>query len=131
MTHLFYVRFSGDEQGTASERLLKDLVKQDYNNSVCTEAAVQGIYNKINKACKVLAEKFPRHKAVSVRLHRQGYDYMIMLDRKNGGCNCGNCGLLYFRILSAYYMHADETLWSIADDRACCDLSDELQVYNI
>lgn len=133
MTHLFYVRFSGDEQGTVLERKLKEIVRQDYNNSVCTEAAVQGIYRKLCEDCKDLSETKQNCKPVRVRLFKDSYNYnyRIELERPNGGCNYGNCSLLYFCILSAYYMHTDETLWSIADDNACRDWTDDLSVYNI
>lgn len=134
MTHLFYVRFSGDEQGTVLERELKKIVRQDYTDSVCTEAAVEGIFEQLCRECQKLSELYPRCKAVRVRLDRPAYGgdgYRIYLDRKDNGCNCGNNALLYFRMLSAYFLHSDETLFSIADDHACEELSENLSVYNI
>lgn len=134
MTHLFYVRFSGDEQGTVLEREIKKIVRQDYDNSVCTEAAIECIFNKLCRSCKTLSELYPRCKEVKLRLEKpicSGHGYNIFLERKNDGCNSGNNALLHFRMLSAYFLHTDESLFSIADDHALMELSNDLSVYNI
>lgn len=134
MTHLFYVRFSGDEQGTVLERKLKELIKAEYDDSVCTEKAVECIFNRIVSQCDDLAELHPRCKRTHVYLKKPAYSgdgYRIFLERPNGGCNAGNSSLLYFRMVSSYFMAEHEGLWEIADGRTLLELRHGLNAYNI
>lgn len=134
MTHLFYVRFGGDEQGTVLERMVKEIVRKEYDDSACTEAAIDGIYKKLCRDCKTLWEMHPRCKAVDLRLDKPAYrgdGYRIMLVRDNNGCNCGNDALLYFRMCSSYYLTSGETPYSVVDGRELFEFADGLCAYNI
>ena len=134
MTHLFYVRFSGDEQGTTLERKLKELIKAEYDDSVCTEKAVECIFNGLYRSVMIWQNFTRVASARTCTLKKPAYfgdGYRIFLERPNGGCNAGNSSLLYFRMVSSYFMEEHETLWEIADDRPLLELRHGLNAYNI
>lgn len=134
MTDLFYIRYVGGKCGTTLERKLKKFAKTEYGNSVCTENAIELIFNQIVVQCDYLSKLHPHCQRVRVSLEKPaelGGSYKIYVGRIFPYNNIFYSILLDFSMLNSFFMEEHEGLWDIINDHALLCFSNGLSAYEL
>ena len=116
MKHVLYIQWTGDYQGTAIERKLKDYILQKYAGNVCSEDAAEAIYKDILEECNRLCEIAPRCKRPELIFSTPEYlsdGYSI---RFKDCCGLGNRSLISFKIARTMYITSGQTLFDAVED---------------
>ena len=113
---VMFISWTGDFQGTAIERKVKDYVYHKYKGQICSEAAVPAIYADVIRERDRLCEIAPRCKKPEIIFHKPDWvskEYSFRLTDDNGS---GNRGLLKFSFTKTLYIAKDEQLFDAVDD---------------
>ena len=116
MKHVMFISWSGDYQGTAIERNLKDYVRGKFINNVCSEDAVEAIYKDILKERDRLCEIAPRCKRPEIVFVKPTYlsdGYAIRLKDE---CGRGNRSMIQFKEARTMFILKDQTLFDAVED---------------
>lgn len=117
MKHLFVVTYSGDSQGTALERELKEYVRSTFDGVVCSVDALDAIFEDICKHCATIAKARPRCKVPQIEIVRLPYGKNCYIHIKNEDANANrNTGLLQMRQASTLYITKYETVSSAVEN---------------
>lgn len=115
MKNLMIVKYSGDTQGTMLEKMLKHYVHKNFNNTICSEDAIEAIVEDIRKKCDRLAEENPRCKKPEIAKYMQVFNKTYYLTIANVN-PIDNNGLLQIIPANKFYISKHETLYSAIDN---------------